>query len=109
ADVSAPVTVGILQPGVLLPESVATWTTAQVESALAHERAHVAARDNLAQLVGAIAVALHWWNPLTWAAARSARAARERAADDAAVLAGIAPVVLAEGILASAREMRARG
>jgi len=49
-------------------------------------------RDAASQLAARLAIALWWWHPLVWVAARQARLERERACDD---------LVLAQGTCAS--------
>lgn len=55
--------------------------------ALAHELAHHARGDLIANWIALGVLALHWWNPIAWRAFRAFRADQEMACD-AAVLAG---------------------
>ena len=49
---------------------------------LLHEIGHLCRRDLWVQRLFKLALAVHWWNPLVWAANRLARADREVACDD---------------------------
>lgn len=87
-DTSAPVTIGLLSPAIVVPRSFGDWTPADRETALAHEAAHAARRDPLVQAVADLACCLYWFNPLIWLAARRLRLECERACDDRVLAAG---------------------
>lgn len=87
-----PMTWGIVYPVVLLPHDADEWSQDRRAIVLLHELAHVQRFDALTQFIAQFAVALFWFNPLVWIAARHMRAERERACDD---------VVLAFGARAS--------
>ena len=86
--VEVPITVGVLFPAVVVPRSGRDWPAAWREAALAHEQAHVQQRDPLFQALAELMVALYWFHPLAWRAARQLRTERELAADDEVLLAG---------------------
>lgn len=88
---------------ILLPSEAKTWAKERLEAVLAHERAHLARRDGLAQLVADAACAVYWFHPLAWLAAQWAALERERACDDAVLAAGIEPAVYAATLLDVAR------
>lgn len=54
---------GILQPKIVLP---AARMAADTELILLHEAMHIRRKDNLWRVVGFLAVAVHWFNPLCW-------------------------------------------
>jgi len=87
-----PVTWGVIKPRVLLPAMAREWSDARLDGVLTHELSHVLRRDAASQLAARLAIALWWWHPLVWVAARRARLERERACDD---------LVLAQGTCAS--------
>ncbi len=90
AEVSMPVTWGILRPVVLLPPDAASWPPARLRSVLLHEFMHVRRKDVLAQCIAQAACCLYWFHPAAWFALRQLRKEREQACDDAVLLHGIA-------------------
>ncbi|MEO8577626.1 MAG: M56 family metallopeptidase, partial [Gemmatimonadales bacterium] len=64
-------------------------------------------RDGLALLVSQIVVALYWWHPLVWIAARAAATDRERACDDTVLRAGMRPSEYGQCLLAHADRLSA--
>lgn len=89
--IAAPATLGCWRAAVLLPETAVGWLPEQLRPVLAHELSHVVRRDCLTTLLGDLACALFWCNPLIWFAARGQRVERERACDDRALATGIEP------------------
>lgn len=84
---SSPALVGVLRPRVALPRDFdQRFPPEQRQLILAHEEVHRARHDNAWNLLASALLAVHWWNPLAWWAARRFRADQELACD-AAVLA----------------------
>ena len=83
-----PMAFGLLRPIVVLPMENDTWSDERREVVLLHELAHVRRMDVRANLVGQLACALFWFNPLVWVAARRLRIEAERACDDLVLGAG---------------------
>ena len=83
-----PMTWGVIRPIVLLPAGDFDSTIEQRLDVLRHELAHVRRYDCLTQLIGQVACAVHWFNPLAWIAVRQQRIERERASDDEVLRAG---------------------
>jgi beta-lactamase regulating signal transducer with metallopeptidase domain len=77
-----PATWGFRTATVVLPHDHERWSPATLERVLLHELAHIRRRDCLTQLVGELARALHWPNPLAWLAVERQRLESERACDD---------------------------
>lgn len=102
ADVDAPAVTGVLSPVVLVPRGALAWDDARWRAVLLHELAHVKQRDCLAHVVGQIACALNWFDPLAWIAARRLRTERELAADELALSTGTRPTDYAGHLLAIA-------
>ncbi|NKB89379.1 MAG: hypothetical protein GKS06_14260 [Acidobacteria bacterium] len=86
--VDMPVAWGVRRHTVLLPAESAEWDEERREVVLTHELAHVKRGDCAAQLIGAAAAAVHWFNPLVWIARRRQAAEREFACDDAVLATG---------------------
>ncbi len=63
---NTPVTIGLLRQKIVLSKMMARKEPRQLEYVLLHEMVHVRRHDNLLKLVAILAVALHWFNPLSW-------------------------------------------
>lgn len=81
-ELSSPISWGIIRPVILLDEHAAK-DSKHAEAIVAHELAHVARFDWAKLLIGRIATALFWFNPLVWMLASRCHELREEAADDA--------------------------
>jgi beta-lactamase regulating signal transducer with metallopeptidase domain len=103
AAIETPAVTGLLVPVVLLPCDAEMWTAERRRIVLAHELAHIRNGDFLASVIAQLAVAIHWFNPLAWLAARRLRIERELAADDRVLdHAGVPASSYAEHLLAIA-------
>ena len=100
-----PVTWGIVYPIVLLPENADAWPEERRRYVLVHEMAHVKRLDALTQLVGQLALAVFWFNPLMWIALRRMQLEREHACDDYVLRHGTQPSRYAEDLLAMVRSI----
>ena len=103
-----PLAWGWLRPLVLLPEGSADWPDGRLCTVLLHELIHIRRRDLAAQAVAQLACCLYWFHPLCWLGLRSQRQERERACDDAVLLAGVAPHDYAGHLVDLVRSMAAR-
>jgi TonB family protein len=101
-----PITYGLIQPVILLPADVTTWTSERRRAVLLHELAHVRRNDGAAQLLARLTLALYWWHPLLWAAWREFLKERERAADDVVLSLGSKATDYASHLVEIARSMR---
>jgi bla regulator protein BlaR1 len=91
---------GIFRPILLLPEGIdQRLTRAQLDAVLAHEYSHVQRHDNLIAAIHMLVEALFWFHPLVWWIGAKLIEERERACDEAVLLAGNPPGEYAEGIL----------
>ncbi len=78
----APALVGVLHPQIWLPRTMLeTLTADELRHVLLHELGHARRRDLLAQWVCSLACCFHWFNPLVWLLAHTARTDRELACD----------------------------
>lgn len=106
--VVTPMAGGFLRPTVFLPSNALDWNAERRDVVLAHELAHLAARDPQRHLLARLAVALYWFHPLAWFAARQATAAREAACDERVLALGTKPSAYARVLLDLADSMQAR-
>lgn len=105
----SPIAFGWLRPTIGLPSGFwATHSCAQRDAMLAHELAHLAARDPFWLAVTDAVTALLWWHPLVWWARRHLREASELAADEASLLVENGPAVLADCLVSLARNLGGR-
>lgn len=63
--IDTPFVMGVFRPRIYLPFSLNEGDAACV---IAHERAHLARRDNIAKPLGFVLLAVYWFNPLVWLA-----------------------------------------
>ena len=61
-----PLTFGILKPVILLPKATNWQDERSLRYALYHEYTHIRRFDALRKLSAAVALCLHWFNPLIW-------------------------------------------
>ncbi|MBB6049428.1 M56 family metallopeptidase [Armatimonas rosea] len=87
--ITTPLTWGVRCPVILLPAALLTGDPAVAESALRHEKAHIARRDWLWHLLAEVVCALCWFQPGAWWLRRRLRAESERACDDRVLLSGV--------------------
>lgn len=107
AEGAMPMTWGWLRPVILLPRDAGQWPEARLRLVLLHELAHMKRRDWLTQTLAALAVALHWPNPLAWLAVRRLRIEQERACDDLVLTSGGRASDYAEELMQMATTRRA--
>lgn len=105
--IRVPATWGLLRSTVMLPADYESWSPETLDRALLHELAHVRRRDCWSYLLAELARALHWPNPLVWAALRQQRLESERACDDHVLDHGDPASAYAEDLVAMARALRA--
>ena len=83
-DSVGPAVLGLFRPTVLVPRAVIEGNSAdQLELVLAHELIHVRRHDLWLAMLWLLALALWWFHPLVWWAARRASREAERCCDDA--------------------------
>ncbi len=86
-----PMTGGLWKPVILLPAAAVKWSPERRAAVLTHELIHIRRRDVLRQLVRRIVLALYWFHPLGWLAARRAEIASEKACDEEVLALGARP------------------
>ena len=103
ADIE-PAVARVIRPVVLLPAALLTQLApSQLEAVIAHERAHIARRDNFFSHVQCLVESLFWFYPLVWWIGRQQVDERERACDERVLEEGHDEAAYAEGILAVCR------
>ncbi|MBR3293401.1 MAG: hypothetical protein IKI69_03115 [Oscillospiraceae bacterium] len=80
----APCLLGLFRPAIYLPTALSA-NPEQLSHALAHEQTHLRHGDLLWSGLRALALALHWYNPLVWLAALLSRRDAELACDEGAI------------------------
>ncbi|HEY3864086.1 MAG TPA: M56 family metallopeptidase [Verrucomicrobiae bacterium] len=109
-NLQGPVAFGIFRPAIALPPNfAANFSESEREAMLAHEMAHLAARDPFWLMVSDAAIALAWWHPMVWLARSKLQSANEAAADEASTLTPGGAHVLAECLVRLGRELTASG
>lgn len=83
-DAPGPMAAGLLNPAIVLPESIALGSPGMA-GLLEHEHAHIRRHDMLAALGQRIVLALMWWSPALHFISRRIDEEREVACDEAAV------------------------
>src|SRR5688572_7692740 len=97
--------IGFRRPVLLIPVQSREWSDEELFAVLCHELEHVRRNDWLMLMLERVVGAIYWINPLVFLARRSASAAREMAADDAALRAGTPASVYAGRLIAVARDL----
>ncbi len=88
ASQTIPMTWGAWQPVIVLPDDAENWPADRMRVVLLHELAHVARNDFVWQLMGSVARAVHWINPLAWWGFQMLKTEIEQASDDRVISAG---------------------
>ncbi len=103
---TVPMICGWRRPVLLLPAGADGWTDERRRLVLLHELAHVKRADCLIQMLGQIACALHWFNPLAWLAGNQLRRQGEQACDDLVLASGFNGSSYAGHLLDIAKTLR---
>ena len=64
--IDAPLTYGIFRPVILMPKDTNWEDIQQLRYILEHEYIHICRFDTATKLICAMAVCIHWFNPLVW-------------------------------------------
>jgi beta-lactamase regulating signal transducer with metallopeptidase domain len=63
--IATPFVMGVIRPKIYLPSALSGQ---EQEYIILHEQTHIQRLDHIVKLVAFLALALHWFNPLVWAA-----------------------------------------
>ncbi|MBR4914147.1 MAG: peptidase M56 BlaR1 [Clostridiales bacterium] len=80
--VDSPAVYGITRPKIILPES---YQDKDLKYIIKHEKTHIRRLDNLWRIMGFFAVAVHWFNPLSWIFLKAFLTDIELACDEMAI------------------------
>ncbi len=99
SEINSPLTIGLLKPYIILPESLCQTTNDDaLKSILLHEISHIYHKDHWAGLLQRIIVAFYWWHPLIYSLTNQFSMEREYICDSHAVKYGN-PLVFAKSLL----------
>ncbi|HVS12318.1 MAG TPA: M56 family metallopeptidase [Thermoanaerobaculia bacterium] len=101
--VPTPMTWGALRPVVALPEDARDWSAPERHAVLLHELAHVRRLDAPWLTLARLARAVHWPDPLAWAALRRLVVEHELACDELVLAHGVRPSDYARQLLSLSR------
>jgi len=101
-----PMSWGWRRPKILLPKASEQWSEERRQLVLRHEWGHILQNDFPYLLLSRVAVAVFWFNPLVWLAAKHLARAREQACDDYVLESGVKASTYADHLLDIARAMR---
>jgi len=87
--VAVPITIGVIRPVIVLPDSWREWDGPKLDTIFAHEMSHVDRRDALTQFVALLHRAIFWFSPLSWWLVRHLANLAEQASDEAALSRGV--------------------
>ena len=90
-DIKAAVTIGAINPAIVVPAGSSAWPIERRRCILSHELAHIKRWDGLAEILVLVTTSIYWLNPLVWLTARHLRIERERDCDDVVLNAGAKP------------------
>jgi beta-lactamase regulating signal transducer with metallopeptidase domain len=103
----AAITVGIVDPVIVLPSDCDEWPASRRRFVLLHELAHVQRWDTLTETFALLTTVVYWCNPVVWYAVRRLRIERETDCDNAVLRTGAKPSEYAELLLKIAADVSA--
>ncbi|MEW9676784.1 BlaR1 family beta-lactam sensor/signal transducer [Lentibacillus sp. L22] len=81
-NVTSPITLGILQPHIILPKKTReTFSLAELKYVFLHELYHQKSKDVFVNYVMLLVQAIYWFNPFVWLALKRMQKDRELACD----------------------------
>ena len=64
--ITTPLTYGIFRPVIVMPQDTEWENLKQIQHILLHEYVHICRYDTAIKMVSALALCIHWFNPLVW-------------------------------------------
>lgn len=102
-SVYSPMTFGLTNPTIVLPDDYKYWDISSLENVLIHELSHIARYDWLGFIIAYLIAAFNWFNPFTWRALKRLSLESELSCDNAVLKRGKPRKEFAEQILSIAR------
>ena len=104
--IQSPISYGLFQPIVLVPNEFSKWSRTIQNEVLLHELNHIKRFDWLSLIFTRILCSLLWINPLVWIAAKRMHDESEQACDSAVVVQDTDRVRYAEDLLNLAKQRK---
>jgi beta-lactamase regulating signal transducer with metallopeptidase domain len=76
---ATPFVIGVIRPKIYLPSSL---TEQEQSYIILHEQTHIRRLDHISKMIAFLALAVHWFNPLVWAALSSCVKDMEMSCDE---------------------------
>jgi beta-lactamase regulating signal transducer with metallopeptidase domain len=108
-EIEMPMSAWVGRCFILLPSNWREWSEERLELVFRHERAHIRRGDLVSLVVGRLALAMYWFNPLVWLLVRAEASLAELATDDLVLSEGIPAWRYAEELLAIAQGVKSTG
>ena len=64
--VTTPLTYGVFRPVIVMPKDTEWENLKQIQYVLMHEYVHICCYDTAIKMIAALALCIHWFNPLVW-------------------------------------------
>ena len=97
--VTVPLTLGVLDPAILLPSDWREWENAKLAAVIAHEISHVKRNDSRTRILSLVYRCFFWFSPLAWWLDRHLADLAEQASDEETIAAGSEPTYYAEVLM----------
>ncbi|MEM7104939.1 MAG: M56 family metallopeptidase [Bacteroidota bacterium] len=106
--IRTPMTWGVINPVILLPEGADKWTTETLKTVIEHEVAHTKRGDYLIQVLSWITLSIYWFHPLVWWMNKQQLLEREKACDEQVLKGRPSGIEYAENLLIVASDLSRR-
>ncbi len=103
SEIAIPFAGGLRNSTIVLPDAARLWQPEELAMVISHELLHLKRRDQIWTLLGSIAVAVNWYNPLVWLVRRRMLLEAERCCDNGVLDTGVNAADYAELLVSLAR------
>ena len=104
-QINTPMTWGIFQPIILIPQFKNALNELQLKTILVHEQAHIERKDFINHLLTLFIHCFYWFNPIVWVLKKQQILEREKACDEWVMHKGWLPTDYASQLVAIARSL----